>query len=610
MVLQGCAQTDSRFGGPARDTYEGIFGPSEADENPTTGARKVTYGVDLQKLDLLTLLDPQARRFDVCKELSRKPESSPRREYRGQEAIQCAFASFYTYVSHCETWTKGEGCARDTVALDHMSLAARDLSLVIRRNKVQDEIIAASENVCRRFKISLNDQITKTNFSLGGIATTFAGLGAIFTDPSTARALSGAAAIVSGVRAEYNQAYLDSLTVQVVTKGIDARRKEILDQINGQRFGPPFLDSSNQFVDLGGENKLRVRFASRPYIPLSPFEKVDVKFEEEFEKKKKVQEAKKAELENLNRNDQAKINEIHAAAKARAVASNAAAATAEAKRQANIAQAITDEEKRKQEAGRLRIELEAIDARLCAGWVSQATKERVLEAARTSVWNATQSAQYNSQENDIAQIKIERAQFLPEREGLAQKLMDLHWRAIAPPMSADAKQCTEESFDIAEDVKKPAPTLDGARRPAVVSDNLTDTELAQVSEYRAAINRRVTEIDGLTKSIEEIDETIGSEFSKIDGLVGLVPLSQYSVELAVADAIRYHSACTITTGLEEAVESVDTQQNPGFDTLRKGLDELISVRQKIETLNDILEADDGTPPAPAQTPEEGGESDD
>ena len=99
------------------------------------------------------------------------------------------------------------------------------------RNEVQDRIVAASNQRCGQYKNFLKQFDSETNTILGGLATAVGGAGAIFTPANTARALSGIAAIFSGWRAEVSADFFNNLTIQVVTKGIEARRKEIHDQM-------------------------------------------------------------------------------------------------------------------------------------------------------------------------------------------------------------------------------------------------------------------------------------------------------------------------------------------------------------------------------------------
>ncbi|MEQ8443611.1 MAG: hypothetical protein RIM33_06000 [Alphaproteobacteria bacterium] len=116
-----------------------------------------------------------------------------------------------------------------------------------RRNMVQDRVIAASNQVCSIYMNNLKAETTRWNMLLGGTTTLSAGLGSIFTAVDTVRALSGFAAILSGVQGQYNENYLSNQTIQVITQGIQARRDEILGQIelNRRNHVPPGVRSSN-----------------------------------------------------------------------------------------------------------------------------------------------------------------------------------------------------------------------------------------------------------------------------------------------------------------------------------------------------------------------------
>jgi hypothetical protein len=105
------------------------------------------------------------------------------------------------------------------------------------RNEVQDRIVAASNQRCGEYKNFLKQFDSETNTILGGLATAVGGAGAIFTHADTARALSGIAAIFSGWRAEVSADFFNNLTIQVVTKGIEAKRKEIYNQMLVDREG-------------------------------------------------------------------------------------------------------------------------------------------------------------------------------------------------------------------------------------------------------------------------------------------------------------------------------------------------------------------------------------
>jgi hypothetical protein len=110
------------------------------------------------------------------------------------------------------------------------------------RNQVQDRIIAASNQRCADFKRELQKFDSEVNFVMGAITTGLAGAGAIFTGADVARALSGAAGITSGTRAEYNSSFFRNLTIEVVTKGISARQERLLAAIREKQENKSLTD--------------------------------------------------------------------------------------------------------------------------------------------------------------------------------------------------------------------------------------------------------------------------------------------------------------------------------------------------------------------------------
>ena len=84
-------------------------------------------------------------------------------------------------------------------------------------------------------KIYLKRLDTHTGFFLGSFGTILGGAGAIVTGETAARVFSGLSGITSGVRAEFKQSYLSNLGVQVITAGIDTKRKEIRFGIDEKR---------------------------------------------------------------------------------------------------------------------------------------------------------------------------------------------------------------------------------------------------------------------------------------------------------------------------------------------------------------------------------------
>lgn len=102
----------------------------------------------------------------------------------------------------------------------------------LRRNRVQDRIIAASNQRCGEYKIFVRQFNKNANFFLGLLTTLSAGAGTIFTDEGTVRALTGSTTILSGTQSRFNEVFFEQNTIQLLTIGFESRRKKILIEIN------------------------------------------------------------------------------------------------------------------------------------------------------------------------------------------------------------------------------------------------------------------------------------------------------------------------------------------------------------------------------------------
>ncbi len=134
--------------------------------------------------------------------------------------------------------------------------AAKSIAVSMRRNSIQDQIMVHSENYCRYFKARLHDTDIKVNLSLGLASTALSGLATIFTDPTTVRALAGAAGIASSSQSRYNEVMFANLAVQTVIAGIDLSRERILREINGNRFFPLDKNDIDEFKGLENDGIL------------------------------------------------------------------------------------------------------------------------------------------------------------------------------------------------------------------------------------------------------------------------------------------------------------------------------------------------------------------
>jgi len=106
---------------------------------------------------------------------------------------------------------------------------------VARRNAIQERILAASEQRCGSYKQFLKGYESQMGFFLGALTTIFAGAGALVSPVAVARALSGTAGVTSGINAEFQEKFFARLTIQVLTKAMGVRRKNIYEAILDRR---------------------------------------------------------------------------------------------------------------------------------------------------------------------------------------------------------------------------------------------------------------------------------------------------------------------------------------------------------------------------------------
>lgn len=61
-------------------------------------------------------------------------------------------------------------------------------------------------------------------------------------------------------------------------------------------------------------------------------------------------------------------------------------------------------------------------------------------------------------------------------------------------------------------------------------------------------------------------------------------VEQYSVMAGVGDALKYHGACSLLTGLSEAAQAIDRADQPGLETMRRQLSDLQSISAQASQL--------------------------
>lgn len=214
-ALGGCAQLQPDPG----HQQEAVEQVSRIDRHSSFPVVRRTY---LEQVNLVEMIDPDGLAITKArwpKELKNQPESS------GDKAA----------ATDPHDW----GIRYDMVLAWFRSTS--DLSATekaIRRDGVQDKIMAATESRCNVFKTFLRRQQSDVNFQLG-TATTVAGvLGAVLPGATDSRNLAAVAGILSGAQAEFNSAYYSNLAAQVIAQGVEVRmarlKKEVLQGRNGK----------------------------------------------------------------------------------------------------------------------------------------------------------------------------------------------------------------------------------------------------------------------------------------------------------------------------------------------------------------------------------------
>ncbi len=103
------------------------------------------------------------------------------------------------------------------------------------RNNLQDRLLAASEQSCSNYKRYLNAVQSSTNFGLGASALVLAAVATNVASPLAAKNYTTGALISSGMATQYNADMFSSQLVFVITKAIDAERKEALAHLQQYR---------------------------------------------------------------------------------------------------------------------------------------------------------------------------------------------------------------------------------------------------------------------------------------------------------------------------------------------------------------------------------------
>jgi hypothetical protein len=99
------------------------------------------------------------------------------------------------------------------------------------RNRYIGWLLHASNERCEAYKETLLETDRETNLVFGTLSTVLGILGGVFTPAATARGLSGAAGISSGLRAEFNSSFFAQKTAAALVRAMEAPRKTSRDAI-------------------------------------------------------------------------------------------------------------------------------------------------------------------------------------------------------------------------------------------------------------------------------------------------------------------------------------------------------------------------------------------
>lgn len=123
----------------------------------------------------------------------------------------------------------------DPVKLDHVfeafyaSYPVEDREL--RRNRIQERLFAVSNQSCAAFKHYLMSNPDKKRGFISGMASVARSATRIVAGPGVGMALRGVESVFSRDKEVFNIELFASLTMQVITDGIDTRRREILETV-------------------------------------------------------------------------------------------------------------------------------------------------------------------------------------------------------------------------------------------------------------------------------------------------------------------------------------------------------------------------------------------
>jgi len=156
----------------------------------------------IEPINLLFMLDPKGRARSLYAD-SRQDNREKWSELTIDEKYEWGFHAFYDSQNQ-----------------------AIGSTIEQRRNRLQDRMLITSDQRCGIYKRVLYQVQADSKFWTGTLATITGVVGSLFTGRG-AQNLSATSGILSGAGAEFSQAYYANLAANVITKGIEERRKAI-----------------------------------------------------------------------------------------------------------------------------------------------------------------------------------------------------------------------------------------------------------------------------------------------------------------------------------------------------------------------------------------------
>lgn len=150
--------------------------------------------------------------------------------------LECALAQFNN-APFADEYTPAPGAPAaapmDPVAerLAHLPGHSREAA----RNRILERLVAASGVSCDQYVDNLQVILSEEDFALGAVTTALAGAGGLVGAEGLAKALSGTAAIVSGVDARFKDSFFANFATHVLAPAMRARRTELLRELRARR---------------------------------------------------------------------------------------------------------------------------------------------------------------------------------------------------------------------------------------------------------------------------------------------------------------------------------------------------------------------------------------